>query len=55
MTTKDNKALSRLIMYDKIKRFYEEDHQSIRWIAKELNLNFKTVKKYLEIDQRESE
>lgn len=28
MTTKDYKALSRLIMYDKIKRFYEEDHQS---------------------------
>ncbi len=27
MTTKDYKALSRLIMYDKIKRFYEEDHQ----------------------------
>ena len=33
MTTKAYKALSRLIMYDKIKRFYEEDHQSIRWIA----------------------
>lgn len=55
MTTKDYKALSRLIMYDKIKRFYEEDHQSIRWIARELNLNFRTVKKYLEMDQREFE
>ncbi len=42
-------------MYDKIKRFYEEDHQSIRWIARELNLNFRTVKKYLEMDQREFE
>ena len=41
MTTKAYKALSRLIMYDKIKRFYEEDHQSIRWIARELNLNFR--------------
>lgn len=55
MTTKDYKALSRLIMYDKIKRFYEEGHQSIRWIARELNLNFRTVKKYLEMDQREFE
>lgn len=55
MTTKAYKALSRLIMYDKIKRFYEEDHQSIRWIARELNLNFRTVKKYLEMDQREFE
>ena len=55
MTTKDYKALSRLIMYDKIKRFYEEGHQSIRWIARELNLNFSTVKKYLEMDQREFE
>lgn len=44
MTTKAYKALSRLIMYDKIKRFYEEDHQSIRWIVRELNLNFRTVK-----------
>ena len=42
-------------MYDKIKRFYEEDHQSIRWIVRELNLNFRTVKKYLEMDQREFE
>lgn len=55
MTTKAYKALCRLIMYDKIKRFYEEDHQSIRWIARELNLNFRTVKKYLEMDQREFE
>lgn len=55
MTTKDYNALSRLIMYDKIRRFYEEDHQSIRWIARELNLNFRTVKKYLEMDQREFE
>lgn len=55
MTTKAYKALSRLIMYDKIKRFYEEDHQSIRWIARELNLNFRTVKKYLEMDQQEFE
>lgn len=55
MTTKDYKALSRLIMYGKIKRFYEEGNQSIRWIARELNLNFRTVKKYLEMDQREFE
>lgn len=55
MTTKDYKAISRLIMYDKIKRFYEEDHQSIRWIARELNINFRTVQKYLKMNQMEFE
>ena len=55
MTEKDHKALSRLIMYDKIKRLYEVEHRSIRWIARQLDMNFRTVRKYLEMDQREFE
>lgn len=42
-------------MYDKIRRFYYQDHRSIRWIARETNLNFRTVKKYLGMDQTEFE
>ena len=42
-------------MHDKIRRFYYQDHRSIRWIARETNLNFRTVKKYLEMDQMEFE
>lgn len=55
MTEKDHKALSRLIMYDKIKRLYEVEHRSIRWIAKQLGINFRTVRKYLKMDHREFE
>lgn len=55
MTEKENKALDRLIMYDKIKKFHNVDHRPIRWIARELKLNFRTVKKYLEMEQREFE
>ena len=53
MTEKDHKAFSRLIMYDKIKRYYEVEHRSIRWIARETKLNFRTIKKYLKMSQRE--
>lgn len=55
MTEKDRKALSRLIMYDKIKKLYEVEHRPIRWIARAMNLNFRTVKKYLKMDQIEFE
>ena len=54
MDSKNEKALNRLIMYEKIKRFRQE-HRSIRWIARNLNLNFRTVRKYLEMDQLEFE
>ena len=53
MTEKDHKALSRLIMYDRIKHYHEVEHRSIRWIARKTNLNFRTIKKYLEMDQKE--
>ena len=55
MTEKDHKALSRLIMYDKIKHYHDVEHRSIRWIARETKLNFRTIKKYLEMGQREFE
>ena len=55
MTEKDHKALSRLIMYDKIKHYHDVEHRSIRWIARKTNLNFRTIKKYLEMDQKEFE
>ena len=55
MTEKGHKAFSRLIMYDKIKHYYEVEHKSIRWIARKTNLNFRTIKKYLEVDQKEFE
>ena len=42
-------------MYDKIKHYYEVEHRSIRWIARKTNLNFRTIKKYLEMDQKEFE
>ena len=55
MTEKDHKALSRLIMYDKIKHYHDVEHRSIRWIARKTKLNFRTIKKYLEMDQKEFE
>ena len=42
-------------MYDKIKHYHEVEHRSIRWIARKTNLNFRTIKKYLEMDQKEFE
>ncbi len=39
MTEKDHKALSRLIMYDKIKHYHDVEHRSIRWIARKTNLD----------------
>ena len=43
-----------LIMYEKIKRFRQE-HRSVRWIARNSDLDFRTVWKYLEMDQLDFE
>ena len=50
MTEKEFKSLTRFIMYDKIHQLHNEEHRSIRWIAEYLGVNFRTVKKYLEMD-----
>lgn len=50
MTEKEFKSLTRFIMYDKIHQLHDEEHRSIRWIAEYLGVNFRTVKKYLEMD-----
>ena len=42
-------------MYDKIKHYHDVEHRSIRWIARKTNLNFRTIKKYLEMNQKEFE
>lgn len=53
MTEKEYKSLKRCIMYDTIHRLYNVKHKSIRWIDDHLNINFRTVKKYLEMDPDE--
>ncbi len=53
MTEKEYKTFNRLIMYDTIHRLHHEEHQSIRWIADYLGVNFRTVKKYLRMDPNE--
>lgn len=55
MTEKEYKSLNRYIMYDTIHRLRHEEHQSIQWIADYLGINFRTVKKYLEMDIKEFE
>ena len=39
-----------IIMYYEIKRFREQEKFSIQRIADHLGINFRTVKKYLEMD-----
>lgn len=55
MTDKEQKTLDRFIMYDQIHKFRNEEHKSIQWIADYLGVNFRTVKKYLMMDQIEFE
>lgn len=55
MTDKDRKAQNRFIMYDQIHKFRDEEHKSIQWIADYLGVNFRTVKKYLQMDRSEFE
>ncbi len=55
MTEKEYKSLQRYIMYDTIQRLRHEEHQSIQQIAAYLGINFRTAKKYLEMDFEEFE
>lgn len=42
-------------MYDRIHRYRKEDHRSVNWIAQKLQLNRRTVKRYLAMTQAEYE
>ena len=42
-------------MYDRIHRYRNEDHRSVSWIAQKLQLNRRTVKRYLAMSQAEYE
>lgn len=55
MTEKDYKTACRMINYDRIHELRETEHRSIQWIADHVGLNFRTVKKYLEMDRSEFE
>ncbi len=53
MTEKDKKSLDRYIMHDTIHKLYHVQHKSLRWIAVHLGINFRTVKKFLDMDSGE--
>ena len=53
MTEKEYKSLNRYIMYDTIHRLRHEEHQSIQQIADYLGINFRTARKYLDMDPKE--
>lgn len=55
MSVRDHNKTDRLIMYDRIQRYRHDDHRSVSWIAKHLNLNRRTVKRYLAMSQAEYE
>ena len=55
MSVRGHSKTDRLIMYDRIHRYRKEDHRSVNWIAKQLQLNRRTVKRYLAMTQAEYE
>lgn len=55
MSVRDHNKTDRLIMYDRIQRYRNEDHRSVSWIAQKLHLNRRTVKRYLSMSQAEYE
>lgn len=55
MTEKEYKTLFRKNMYEQIRRLRNDEHLSIQRIADRLGLNFRTVKRYLELSPSEFE
>lgn len=55
MTEKDYKTALRMITYERIHHLRDVEHRSIQRIADDLGLNFRTVKKYLEMSHEEFE
>ena len=42
-----------IVMYHEIKKLYNIEHFSVRKIARHLNINFRTVQKYLDMHQED--
>lgn len=55
MTEMDYKTALRIITYERIHLLRDVEHRSIQRIADDLWLNFRTVKKYLEMSREEFE
>ena len=55
MTEKDYKTALRMITYERIHLLRDVENRSIQRIADDLGLNFRTVKKYLEMSREEFE
>ena len=55
MSVRGHNKTDRLIMYDRIHRYRKEDRRSVSWIAQKLQLNRRTVKRYLAMSQAEYE
>ncbi len=53
MTAMEPQQKDLIIMYYEIKRFREQEKFSIQRIADHLGMNFRTVKKYLEMEEDE--
>ena len=46
----DRKVAIQVSQYKQIRMLYEQEHRSIRWIARELHCSRDTVRKYIEGD-----
>lgn len=55
MTEKEYKTACRMITYERIHLLRDVEHRSIQRIADDLGVNFRTVKKYLEMSREEFE
>ena len=56
MTEKDYRTALRMITYERIQHLLRDvGHRSIQRIADDLGLNFRTVKKYLEMSREDFE
>ena len=56
MTEKDYRTALRMITYERIQHLLRDvEHRSIHRIADDLGLNFRTVKKYLEMSREDFE
>ena len=55
MSIRDYNKTDRLIMYDQIQRYRNEDHRAVGWIAQKFHLSHRTVKRYLAMSQTKYE
>lgn len=55
MIQRTRQFYERMSIYTDIHRLRESDHRSIQWIANYLGLNFRTVRKYLDMSLEEYE